>query len=158
MLNKIYFDSETWPKLGFVPEALFRITQEELEKRLCFSFAQFVEEGEEAAGFCAETDSGSSFAIIFMVNRDKSPSLYLPAGDLKNPDVLTQVLAAIGVTRGEIVYGYQSGFSVQDLQAGKHLLWPDCSQPTPAEPSHPIALRSLLSFKQTKSLSQPHSR
>jgi hypothetical protein len=121
MFKKVYLDPQTWPK-SFIPEALFRISQNELEKRLGFSFVQFIEEGQAATGFCAETTSGNIFAIIFILNQDLSPSLYLPAADLNNTNTLTQVLNAIKVTRDEIVHGYESGFTIQDLQQGVHLL------------------------------------
>lgn len=121
MFKKVYLDPQTWPK-SFVPEALFRISQSELEKRLGFSFVQFSEEGETAKGFCAETTSGITFAIIFILNQDISPSLYLTASDLNNTDALAQVLNAIKVTREEIVHGDRSGFAIRDLQQGKHLL------------------------------------
>jgi hypothetical protein len=120
MFKKIYSDTKTWPK-SFVPEALFRISQNELERRLGFSFVPFIEEGEAAAGFCAETTSGFTFAIINLQN-DMSPSLYLEITDLKKDDALKQILKAIQVTNEEIVHGYESGFLLQDLQKGKHLL------------------------------------
>ena len=121
MFKKVYLDPQTWPT-SFAPEALFRISQNELEKRLGFSFVQFVDEEEAATGFCAETASGYIFAIIFMPNKELSPSLYLPPSDLNNTNALRQVLKAIKVGRDEIVHGYESGFTIQDLQQGVHLL------------------------------------
>jgi hypothetical protein len=121
MFKKVYLDPQTWPK-SFIPEALFRISQSELEKRLGFSFVQFSEEDEATTGFCAETTSGYIFAIIFILNQDLSPSLYLPVSDLNNTNALAQVLNAIKVTRDEIVHGRESGFTIQDLQQGAHLL------------------------------------
>lgn len=121
MFKKVYLNPQTWPK-SFVPKALFRISQNELEKRIGLSFVQFVEDDEAATGFCAETASGYMFAIIFMPNKELSPSLYLPTSDSNNTNALRQVLNAIEVARDEIVHGSESGFTIQDLQQGVHLL------------------------------------